>query len=446
MGLTRRSFIKAGGAALIGASAIPQRGWAAAAGEYAPNKTISGDLGVWDWSAAPDNYGVAQQQAFYNWFPEQHPKIKFRMTMYGYTDYLPKLEISFRGGGAPDIVRVAIAWSSEFINAGVLRPIDLNQLGIPATNFWPQALQTNQNPSDPSGTLYGIPSNNEAMMLVWNKGMFRAAGLDPDKPPATWDDLASYSKRIKDKTGQAGFGMVAKLNNGNTPFRFAPAMWAYGGSIFDELTAKPTWKEVRIDSPGTVAALQLYDRMYNVDKSVQSSALDSAQPDVANLFLAEKAAMMICHPSDAALAHQTNPKIELAAGLLPMGPARRAVVFGGSNFHINKNSTNVDAAYEFLRAYESPNWNARLAGLGSNPANRAANNAPAQIERNKLLLFNDVTIEMVKYGVNVPLVSAGAHIWNETIPTMLQKVLLKQASPQEAASAAAADVKQSMKS
>ena len=69
-----------------------------------------------------------------------------------------------------------------------------------------------------------------------------------------------------------------------------------------------------------------------------------------------------------------------------------------------------------------------------------------QIERNKLLLFNDVTIEMVKYGVNVPLVSQGAHIWNETIPTMLQKVLLKQASAQEAASAAAADVKQSMRS
>ena len=443
MRLTRRSFIKAGGAALLAASAVPRRGWAAA-GDYPPKRDLTGELSVWDWSAAPDSYGVAQQQAFYHWFPEQHPKMKFRMTMYGYTDYLPKLEVSFRGGGAPDGVRVAIAWTSEFIASGVLRPIDLKQLGIPASNFWPQAIQSNQNPADPSGTLYGIPSNNEAMMLVWNKGLFRGAGLDPDKAPATWDDVASYSKRIHDKTGMSGFGLVAKLNTGNTPFRFAPVMWAYGGSIFDELTAHPTWKEIRIDSPGTVAALQLYDRMYNIDKSVESSALDNTQADVATLFLAGKVAMMICHPSDAAQAHQLNPKIELAAGLLPTGPARRAVVFGGSNFHINKNSQNIDQAYEFLRSYESPNWNARLAGLGSNPANRAANDAPAQIERNKLLLFNDVTIEMVKYGVNVPLVSAGAHIWNETIPTMIQKVLLKQASAQEAASAAAADVRQAM--
>ena len=445
MRLTRRSLIKVGGAALLGSAVVPQRSWAAGA-EYVPQRDLAGDLTVWDWSAAPDQYGMAQQQAFYNWFPEQHPKLKFRMTMFGYTDYLPKLEVSFRGGGAPDVVRVAIAWSSEFIAAGVVRPIDLNRLGVPASNFWPQALQSNQNPADPSGTLYGIPSNNEAMMLVWNKGLFRSAGLDPDKAPATWGDLASYSKRIHDKTGQAGYGMAAKLNNGNTPFRFAPVMWAYGGSIFDELTARPTWKEIRIDSPGTVAALQLYDRMYNIDKSVQSSALNSTQADVATLFLAGKVAMMICHPSDAAQTHQLNPKIELAAGLLPMGPARRAVVFGGSNLHINKASANMDQAYEFLRAYESPNWNARLAGLGSNPANRAADNAPAQIERNKLLLFNDVTIEMVKYGVNVPLVAAGAHIWNETIPTMIQKVLLKQSSAQEAAAAAAADVRQAMRS
>jgi maltose-binding protein MalE len=52
---------------------------------------------------------------------------------------------------------------------------------------------------------------------------------------------------------------------------------------------------------------------------------------------------------------------------------------------------------------------------------------------------------MMKYGVSVPLVSQGAHIWNETIPTMIQKVLLKQMSAKQAAAEAAAEIRQAMR-
>jgi multiple sugar transport system substrate-binding protein len=447
MGMTRRAFVKASGVALAGmgvAAAFPRSVWAAA-GEYQPRRDLTGELTAWDWSAAPDNYGMAQQQAFYTWFPEQHRKLKFRMTMFGYTDMLPKLEVNLRGGGGPDVVRVAIAWSSQFVEADAFQPIDLTQIGLKESDFWPGALMTVRKPGSAGGSLYGLPANNEAMMLIWNKGLFRDAGLNPDKAPPTWDDLAVYSKRIHDKTGQFGFGMVAKLNTGNTPFRFAPVMWAYGGSIFDELNSSITWKNIGIDSPGTVAALELYNRMFNIDKSVEPSALTSAQPDVTTLFLGGKVGMMIEHPSAAAQVHSLNPKIELGAGLLPTGPVRRAVVFGGSNLHVRRGTPNLEQALEFLRAYESPNWNARLSGLGSNPANRQAEHAPAQKEREKLLLFNDITIEMMKYGVSVPLVSQGARIWNETIPTMIQKVLLKQMSAKQAATEAAAEIRQAMR-
>ena len=56
-------------------------------------------------------------------------------------------------------------------------------------------------------------------------------GLKHDNPPANWEDVANYSKQIHAKTGKFGFGMVARLNHGNTPFRFAPTMWAHGGGI-----------------------------------------------------------------------------------------------------------------------------------------------------------------------------------------------------------------------
>ena len=91
------------------------------------------------------------------------------------------------------------------------------------------------------GKTYGIPTNNETMALIWNADVFKRAGLDPDKPPATWDDVVTYSKQIHDKLGIAGYGLVARKNAGNTPYRFLPQLWGYGGGVFDEANPSPNY-------------------------------------------------------------------------------------------------------------------------------------------------------------------------------------------------------------
>jgi multiple sugar transport system substrate-binding protein len=81
------------------------------------------------------------------------------------------------------------------------------------------------------GVTYGIPTNNETMAFIWNADIFKRAGLDPTKAPATWDDVVKYSKQIHDKLGIAGYGLVARKNAGNTPYRFMPQLWGYGGGV-----------------------------------------------------------------------------------------------------------------------------------------------------------------------------------------------------------------------
>ena len=97
-----------------------------------------------------------------------------------------------------------------------------------------------------NGKLYGIPTNNETMAMVYNMDIFQQAGLDPNKGPETWEDVKDFSKQIKEKTGKAGFGMVAKLNAGNTPFRYMPLSWAYGGGALDEAGGQPDVPEVAV--------------------------------------------------------------------------------------------------------------------------------------------------------------------------------------------------------
>ena len=126
---------------------------------------------------------------------------------------------------------------------------------------------------------YGIPTNNETMAFIWNADIFKRAGLDPDKAPATWDDVVKYSKQIHDKLGIAGYGLVARKNAGNTPYRFMPQLWAYGGGVFDEAEDNPTYDKIELDSAASKKALQASYDMYVRDKSVPVSALTNQQAD-----------------------------------------------------------------------------------------------------------------------------------------------------------------------
>jgi len=439
--LTRRNML-AGSAGLAGAALL-----AGCAGSGGGSAGSGGGnaLDVWDWSPAPDQWGEQQQTTFYSkTFPAQYPHMAFKYTIFGYTDMLPKLTVSWRGGSVPDVARLAIAWTPQFVNEGLTAEITPADLGVPLSNYWPQALQSVRKNGASSGPLYGIPTNNESMMLIYNKDLFKAAGLDPSHGPATWQELVSYAKTIRRKTGKYGYGMVAAQNNGNTPYRFCPMMWGYGGSIFDELSKVPAWHKVGINSAGTVTALELYDQMYNQDKSVQPSALSDQESDIDTLFAKGEVAMMIDHPNAAAQVHQLQPGLSMGADMIPAGPVRRASVFGGSNLVIKAGTPNLKSAIDFIRSYESPSNDTLLSGLGSNPANKAGFSSPAEKTRNTKLLFNDVTLKMMPYGVNVPLVPQGSQIWNQTIPSMIQNVLTKAMPPKQAAANAESQIHQIM--
>ena len=444
--ISRRHALKtAGGLAL--ASALPLRGHAAAAGpNVTPMPGIHGNLEAWDWSDAPSIPGQQAQAEFYTkFFPGLYKSLHFRSTIFGYTDLLPKLTVAWRSGNRPDIARTAIQWSAQFVGTGQVAEITEQELGFPFSQFLPGALLSCRRNGASEGPLYGIPTNNEVMFLLYNKTLFQKAGLDPEKPPATWADLVSYSKIIHDKTGAYGYGLCAQQTNGNTSYRFMPMAWAHGGQIFDELSPHPTWKKVGIGDDGVVQALNLYRQLFNVDKSVQPSALSDNETNVETLFLDGRMAMCIDHPSFPQQVKQLKPDLDMGGGLIPAGPVRRAVVLGGSNFHIRATSRNKPAAVALMRAYLSPYWNIRLGtGAGSEASTQDARNSAFQAEVSKTLPFNDLVFQMLPYGVNVPLVPQGAQIWNTIIPMMIQQVLTGRATPKEAAANAAGQVKEMM--
>jgi len=395
-------------------------------------------------------------EAFWVAFKEAYPNIETDVQSITYNELLDKFRTSLLGNAAPMVVRLQILGGVEFAAKGYLEPLKPEDVGYPSADFWPGALKS----VTWDGVGYGIPTNNETMALIWNAKIFADAGLDPENPPATWDDLVSYSKTIHDKLGIAGYGLVARQNAGNTPFRFMPQLWAYGGGALDEASDAPGYQDVWLNNEGSKAALQAAYQMYVVDKSVPTSALTNTQAENQAPFIAGQLGMVISHPSeyarmldlaskatgaDKAVADEVVANIRY--GLIPAGPDRRAVVFGGSNIHVVKPEY-VEGGYDeqaikaLLCMWTSPEWSVKLNWTSSNPGNLAGFKTEWMKERLDTIKFLDVTTSMLPNGIPFPVLPEAPEIMNIIVPDMLQNALTGAMTVEEAANDAAAKVEE----
>ena len=376
---------------------------------------------------------------FFEAFRKTYPNIQLEEQALTYNDLLDKFRTALLGNAGPMVVRLQILGGVEFASKGYLEELKPEDVGWSTEDFWPGAMKS----VTWEGKTYGVPTNNETMALIWNADIFKRAGLDPDKAPATWDDVVTYSKQIHDKVGVAGYGLVARKNAGNTPYRFMPQLWGYGGGVFDEADASPTYGEVRLNSEASKRALQASYDMYVRDKSVPVSALTNQQADNQPLFLAGQLGMMISHPSDYNVMLDLQKKAtgddqakaqtvidNMRYGLIPTGPdGRRAVVFGGSNIHVVKpefvegGKSDDMAVKALICMWDSPEWSTKLAWVGSNPGNINGFLTDAMKERLDTIKFLDVTTSMLPNGIPFPVIPQAPEIMNIIVPDMLQNAL-----------------------
>jgi multiple sugar transport system substrate-binding protein len=392
---------------------------------------------------------------FWAAFAQTYPNITVDRQNLDYNQMLNKTRTAALGNAAPMVARFPIMWGVEFAAKKQLAPLKPEDVGYKTSDFWAGAMKS----VTWQGQTYGIPTNNETMALIWNAGLFHAADLDPDKPPATWAELVEYSKLIKGKTGKNGYGMVARTNAGNTPFRVMPHLWANGGGALDEADAHPTYKKIMINNAGSQAALQQAYDMYVRDRSVPVSALTNTQTENEDPFIAGQLAMMISHPTEYATMLDLAKKAtgddrkvadEVVAnmryGLMPTGSARRAVVFGGSNVHMFKPDVvggkfDEQAARAFIAFSTGPEWSTRLAWVDSNPGHLMGFRTKWMKQRLEQIKFLNVTTSMLPSGIPFPVIPESGQIMNIIVPDMLQNVLTQKMTVAAAADSAAAKIR-----
>lgn len=171
------------------------------------------------------------------------------------------------GGSLPTVFAVPFTETKTLVENKQIADVtaEVKALGY-SDKFNPKILAAAQ---DSKGNIYGFPVQAYAMGLSYNRALFTKAGLDPDKPPTTWDEVRSAAKAISAATGKAGFATMTQSNTGG--WQLTAQLVSRGGTTqVDNGNGKftSTW-----NNPATVKALEFIKALRWKDNSMGSNFL-----------------------------------------------------------------------------------------------------------------------------------------------------------------------------
>lgn len=308
------------------------------------------------WRAGTDPAENAYWKRVIGEFETKHPgvKIAYSEVPFG-SDMETKLNAAYASGTSPDVLSYTLASLAQRANLGQYEPLDAY------TSKWADKSDMLESVVDTGtykGKLYGIGFIPDPRVLLWRKDLFKAAGLDPEKPPANWDELTQYAEKLTKKDGatttMAGFGI---------PTATGWTLWQSfvlqnGGKIIDPETNTPLF-----DSPESIEATQYLIDMVKKGITIPNDSTKSNE----NLFPNGKAA--IAYDSPAAFTNLQKDHPELSGQIGVSGPISRKMksTFAGMRLlFMSSQSKQKDLAFEFMQTVmaKEETW-ARYKELGT---------------------------------------------------------------------------------
>ncbi len=199
-------------------------------------------------------------------FEEKYPNIKVTGEEYEWkaTTFAAQLA----GGTLPDVFEIPFTDGLTLIENGQLADLDAQFRALPyADEFNPNVIQAG---TGPEGHVYAIPAKNVyGIGLHYNRQLFEQAGLDPDDPPTTWDEVRADAKKIADATGQAGYATMTQ--NGTGGWQLTVASYARGGRL-EKANDDGTFTAT-LDNEGTKKALEYLKALRWEDNSMGANFL-----------------------------------------------------------------------------------------------------------------------------------------------------------------------------
>jgi sn-glycerol 3-phosphate transport system substrate-binding protein len=306
-------------------------------------------------------------------FEKEHPDVKVKAVYAGnYDDTRTKALAALRGGQP---VQLSVLFSIdlfELIDQDAIVPFDdvLTAADKPwVESFYPALMENSRY----GGKTWGIPFQRSTIVLYWNKDAFKEAGLDPNKPPASWADMVEMGKRLtrKDAAGNVSRYGVMVPSTGYAYWMFQ-AFARQNGEVLMSSDGNRTF----FDKPAVVEALEFWRDLGGKHGVMPKGTVEWGT--LREAFLQGKTAMM-WHTTGNLTPVRNEAKFDFGVAMLPASKMRGSPT-GGGNFYVFKKASPAErkAAVTFIKWMTAPERAAQWSiGTGYVGVTRDAYSTPA---------------------------------------------------------------------
>ena len=329
----------------------------------------------------------AERVKLFQEFNASQNEVFVREVAIGYNASMEKILTSTAGGAPPDIIGIDSNMLYQLAPQGIFQPLDDFMARTPAVQqdkFFPHCWDM----VDFDGHIWAVPTTTDVYCLMWNKALFRHAGLDPEQPPRNLEELVAFAERltVRDASGRVEqIGFVPWL-----PWDLS-AMW---GGLFGTDWYNETTGHFDLENDAAALASMRFQQQFawgeapethhpyglDMDSLAAFNKLSRSYMSANNLFYAGKVAMITEGEWQVTFVPKYAPGLEWGVAPLPQPAGVAPRGYGPSCIvdAIPATARHPEAAKTFLAWFYSP----RSPG-GTSPVsdyNLAIHNIPPQRE------------------------------------------------------------------
>ncbi len=323
-------------------------------GGIAPlNPEVSGDVEFWHFWGSPVRRAAIRRAVAL--CEQLLPNIDVEEVFKPFGDiWTANIAAVAAGSGMPDVIvedRPQLPQRARDEVETNLQPF-IDRDGVEAGQFW----EFTWNEAQYEGDVYGIPFETDVRVLFWNKQAFREAGLDPEVPPETWDDLLAYADALDVQNEDGSYSRIGVFPLWNAGVDF----WARTNGWTPVINGVPSVDDPALEE--TLAWVKTWVDRYGGWQALQNfRAQFSAPPN--DIFMSGAVAMVVDVGGYHSILSFYRPAYEFADGtrenmewgisFIPYN-LEKADWSGGFALSIPRGAPNPEAAWEFIKCLAGP--------------------------------------------------------------------------------------------
>lgn len=326
---------------------------------------------MWDANQKPAYQACAKQ------FEQQNPDIKIKIVQKGWDDYWTEITTGFIAGTAPDVFVDHLSKYPQFAkNKQLVDVAPLIKRDSVTTDIYAKGLYETWGHN---GAQYGLPKDWDTIAIVYNKDMFKAAGIDPEVVKNwSWNpkDGGSFGKVM------AQLSIDENGNNALNPKFDAKRVKTYGYQVSGAggMAGQTEWSHFaysngfkfndgpwstnfHYDDPKLAETIQWIADLPKKGYSAQFQDVMKPGASASALFAAGKTAM-VADGSWMISWYASNAKFKYGFAMLPVGPKGRATMFNGLADSIWAGTKNKEESWKWVKYLGSQACQSTVADYG----------------------------------------------------------------------------------